>query len=66
MRSSRPASRPARASIARVMAIPTLLVLGSISGLVLGLTGDGLPDLLAWGLLSIPIILSMIAFVRRG
>lgn len=48
------------------MAIPALLLLASIAGLVLGLTGDGMPDVVAWALLSIPIILSALAFLRRG
>lgn len=39
--------RSQRASIARVFAIPAVLLLASIAGLVLGLTGDGLPDALS-------------------
>lgn len=66
MRKPKPVARRPRASLARVMAIPVLLLLASIAGLVLGLTGDGLPDALSWALLSIPIILAVIAFSRRG
>lgn len=39
--------RSQRASIAPVYAIPAVLLLASIAGLVLGLTGDGLPDALS-------------------
>lgn len=66
MRTARPFNRRPRAGLGRVMAIPALLLLASIAGLVLGLTGDGLPDVVAWALLSIPIILSALAFLRRG
>ena len=66
MRPPKPLARRPRASLLRVMAIPALLLLASIAGLVLGLTGDGFPDALSWALLSIPIILALIAFSRRG
>ncbi|MGB3378838.1 hypothetical protein [Allopontixanthobacter sediminis] len=59
-------SRPRRASVARVLAVPAVLLVASIAGLVLGLTGDGFPDGLAWGLLSIPILAAVYAFARRG
>lgn len=59
-------SRPRRMSAARVFAVPALLLVASIAGLVLGLTGDGFPDGLAWGLLSIPTLAAANAFMRRG
>lgn len=59
-------ARKPRSSIARVLAVPALLLLASIAGLVFGLTGDGLPDALSWALLSIPLILAVTAFSRRG
>ncbi len=63
---AQPRQRRPRASVWRVFAMPALLLVASIAGLVLGLTGDGLPDALSWALLSIPIILAAIAFARRG
>lgn len=66
MRPPKLLARRPRASLSRVMAIPALLLLASITGLVLGLTGDGFPDALSWALLSIPIILALIAISRRG
>ena len=59
-------SRPRRISAARVFAIPVLLLVASIAGLVLGLAGDGIPDGLAWALLSIPIFAAVHAIVRRS
>lgn len=66
MKSARTVTRQQRASLRRVFAMPLLLLLASLAGLVLGLTGDGLPDALSWGLLSLPIILTAIAFLRRS
>ena len=66
MKPSKPAGRRPRASLSRVLAVPALLLLASIAGLVLGLTGDGLPDALSWVLLSIPVLLLLTAFSRRG
>ncbi len=61
----RSARRQQRASIARVFAIPAVLLLASIAGLVLGLTGNGLPDALSWALLSVPILAGVFAFAKR-
>ena len=58
--------RSQRASIPPVYAIPAVLLLTSIAGLVLGLTGDGLPDALSWALLSIPILAGGLAFAKRS
>ena len=50
-------SRIAPQSNARVFAIPLLLALVSLAGLVIGLTGDGWRDVLAAILLFIPVAL---------
>lgn len=63
---TRPATRRQRASLGRVFTVPLFVLLASLAGLVLGLTGDGLPDALSWALLSLPIILAALAFTRRG
>ena len=60
------ATRRRRAGLARVFAMPALLLLASIAGLVLGLTGDGLPDALSWVLLSLPILAAVFAFANRS
>ena len=60
------ATRRRRAGLARVFAMPALLLLASIAGLVLGLTGDGLPDALSWALLSLPILAAVFAFANRS
>ena len=60
------ATRRQRASLLRVFAIPAFLLLASIAGLTLGLTGDGLPDVLAWALLLIPILAAAFAFAKRS
>ncbi|MBB6426072.1 hypothetical protein [Sphingopyxis sp. JAI128] len=39
-----------------IFAVPLLLALVSIAGLVVALTGDGLRDAAAWGALSIPVL----------
>ncbi|MGB7370580.1 hypothetical protein [Erythrobacter sp.] len=57
--------RRQRTGIARVFAVPALLLLASIAGLVLGLTGDGLPDALSWALLLLPILAAIFAFAKR-
>lgn len=62
-RSSR---RTARQRTARIFAVPALLFLVTCAGLVLGLTGDGLPDLAAWLLLSLPILAVLRAWRRRS
>ena len=59
-------TRTSRASLARVFAMPAVLLAASIAGLVAGLAGDGWADALAWALLSIPILAAAIAFARRG
>jgi hypothetical protein len=53
--------RPAPQSNARVFAVPLLLALVSLTGLIIGLTGEGWRDALAAILLFIPVAL----FVRH-
>ncbi len=66
MSAQKTATRRQRASLARVFAIPALLLLASVIGLVLGLTGDGLPDALSWALLLLPILAAVFAFAKRS
>ncbi len=40
----------------RIFAVPALIALASIGGLLLGLTGDGVRDIAAWALLALPIL----------
>lgn len=39
-----------------IFAIPLLLALASIAGLVIALTGDGLRDAASWAALAIPVL----------
>lgn len=60
-------SRPRRArSVPRIFALPALLAVATNAGLVLGLTGDGAPDVLSWFLLSLPPAVVALAWARRG
>ena len=56
----------ARRTLARVFALPLALFAASLAGLVLGLTGQGLPDIAAWLLLSLPLLAVLVAWRRRG
>jgi len=56
----------ARHSAIRVFAIPAAIFVASAAGLALGLTGDGPRDLLAWLLLSLPLLAIGAAWRRRG
>lgn len=60
------ARRRQRAGLARVFAVPALLLLASVAGLVIGLTGDGLRDGLSWTLLFAPILAAVFAFAKRS
>ncbi len=40
----------------RIFAVPMLLGLTSLVGLIIGLTGDGLLDWLSWLLLALPLL----------
>ncbi len=57
--------RAKRRSLAAVFAMPAVLLTVTIAGLVIGLTGDGVRDLLAWALLALPLFTLAFAWVRR-
>jgi hypothetical protein len=61
-----PFPRTARRSLARVFAMPLLLFAASLAGLVIGLAGDGWPDVAACALLFLPLLAAAIAWHRRG
>ena len=44
-----------RNSLRAIFAVPMLLALVSIAGLVVALTGDGLRDAASWAALAIPV-----------
>ncbi|RXZ65018.1 hypothetical protein ETX26_09405 [Pelagerythrobacter rhizovicinus] len=52
--------------MAGIFALPLVLFAASMAGLVLGLTGDGAPDVAAWVLLSLPLLAVLVAWRRRG
>jgi hypothetical protein len=58
--------RRTRRGFAHVFALPLALFAASLAGLVLGLTGEGAPDVLAWTLLSLPVLAVAVAWRRRG
>ncbi len=61
--------RPARLPpqrLRRVFAAPLILMATSLTGLILGLTGDGWRDLLAITLLILPIAVFTEMWRRRG
>ena len=58
-------ARPRRRSPARVFAWPLALAAASLAGLLLGLTGGGWRDLLAWGLLGAAPLTVFAAWLRR-
>jgi hypothetical protein len=43
-------------SLRRIFAVPLLLALISVAGLVVALTGDGWRDAAAWAALAIPVL----------
>lgn len=45
-----------RQSLRAIFAIPLLLALASVAGLVVALTGDGLRDAASWLALGIPVV----------
>ena len=57
-------SRP-RKSVARVFAMPLLVGLASIAGLVLGLTGEGWRDFAAWLLVGLAPLVLVAMLLRR-
>ena len=58
--------RAKRRSLAAVFAMPSALLTVTIAGLVIGLTGDGVRDQLAWALLALPFCALALAWVQRG
>lgn len=56
----------ARQGAARIFALPLVLFAASVAGLVLGLTGEGAPDIAAWALLLLPLLAVVVAWRRRG
>ena len=52
--------------VSAVVAMPLVLLVASLSGLILGLLGDGVPDLAASALLSVPLLALAVAWHRRG
>lgn len=61
-----PQRRRARQGMAGVFALPLVLFAASLAGLVLGLTGEGVPDVFAWAFLSLPVLAVAAAWRRRG
>ncbi|MFL9841630.1 hypothetical protein ABS767_11705 [Sphingomonas sp. ST-64] len=55
-----------RRGAAAVLAMPAMLVLASLAGLILGLTGDGWPDIAASLLLALPILFFLRSWLRRS
>lgn len=55
-----------RQSFVGIFAIPTFIALASILGLVLGLTGDGLRDLLSWLLVGLAPLTIIAVLLRRS
>lgn len=45
-----------RRGLRAIFAIPLLLALASIAGLVIALTGDGLRDAASWIALAVPVL----------
>ena len=55
-----------RRDLGHIFAIPLLLALATLAGLVIGLTGGGMRDLLAWLLLILPLAAIAWAWARRS
>ncbi len=62
----KPALRPRRQTNGQIFAIPAVLGVLSIIGLVSALVGDGVWDGVSWVTLAIPILLCGYFFLRRG
>ena len=53
-----PTATPSRRrSLAQIFAIPTLVGIASLGGLVFALVGDGAWDALSWAALALPVVL---------
>ena len=62
---SRLSSRRLR-GLGQVFAVPLLLAAATLAGLVMGLAGDGLNDVLSWLLLAVPIGVIAFVWLRRA
>ncbi len=49
-----------------VLAMPALLLVASLTGLILGLTGDGWRDVAASLLLALPVVIFLRSWLRRS
>ncbi len=58
-------SRLPRQTTGKILALPLLLAVLALVGLVLGLTGDGLRDVLSVALLALPCLLFLNHWRRR-
>lgn len=59
--------RPRSRSTAAIFAVPLLLAVASIIGLIAALLGDGLADLVSWIGLGLPVAaVAWALLVRRG
>ena len=56
--------KTARQSLLRIFAIPLLIALATIAGLILGLTGDGARDVAAWTLTGLAPLIILAALWR--
>lgn len=51
---------------ASVLAMPALLLVASLTGLILGLTGDGWRDVAASLFLALPVLVFLRSWLRRS
>ncbi len=61
----KPAVRPRRQTNGQIFAIPAVLGVLSIVGLISALVGDGVWDGVSWATLAIPILLCGYFFLKR-
>lgn len=59
-------ARNPRKTLGQVFAWPMLLLILSLTGLILGLTGDGGRDIVSWLFLLIPVALATRFWLRRS
>ncbi|EKS35746.1 hypothetical protein [Afipia clevelandensis] len=62
----KPVPRPRRQTNGQIFAVPMVLGVLSIIGLVSALVGDGVWDGVSWATLTIPILLCGYFFLKRG